>query len=84
MKDLSEYLKKFKITLFKNEDTIEIIREIIKTTTSIDLKLNDIYIKDNVVYIKANPLYKNIIFLKKKIILKTLSEKKLLYITELR
>jgi len=84
MKDLSEYLNKFKVTLFKNEDKIEVMREIINTVTCLDLKPNDISIKGDCVYIQATPLYKNEIFLNKKKIIEKFKEKNLSYITELR
>lgn len=84
MKDLSEYLKKFKLTLFKNEDVIEVIRNTINATTHLDLSPNDIQLKGDVVYIKTNPISKNEIFFQKKKIISILHEKGVSKIVDLR
>lgn len=66
---ITNFLEKFKLILFKKEEFYNIISKIIFNNTKIKTEINSIKIKNTIIYIEKNPIYKNEILIKKNKIL---------------
>lgn len=72
---ISDFLEKFKKTLFQKEEIYKIISEEIYKKTNILIKLNLIKIKNNIIFLDCSPVLKNEILINQKEILISLKNR---------
>lgn len=84
MENIESFLKRFKKIVSSNEDSQKVIIGVIKNLLGVDLKEENFDIKNGVLYIRAKPIIKNEIYFHKEKILKTLQEKGVLHVKDLR
>lgn len=72
MFDINRFLDKFKGQVKEGNSNIENIIIVLKKHTNLDFKKEDLEVKNGVLYIKTTPTKKNLIFIKKHLILEDL------------
>lgn len=71
---ITNFLDKFKKILFKKEETVFVLQEILLKEIGLNISNKDIVVKTPLVIINGSPVFKNELFLKKEKILKTLND----------
>lgn len=71
---ISGFLDKFKDVVFKNENQLNSIKEVIKKHISFDIDKNSVSTKGSIIYIKSSPLVKNEILIHKSGILSDIND----------
>jgi len=84
MKNLSDYLKKFKLILSDKTDEIRILQSVFRDSIGVEIPNSQISIRSGVVYVTASPIIKNKIYLAKENVLSCVKEQGLQSITEIR
>jgi hypothetical protein len=74
MKNIGDFLSRFKIIRSPKQNREEVVR-IIQGVLKIDITESDIEIKNKIVFIQCHPAIKTAIFLKKEVILEQIKEK---------
>ncbi len=77
MKSISNLLSKFTKLINDSKEKIEIIRQVIKENTGIEIPAESITQQKNTLFIAVHPAVKSDIFLNKDKILKALKEQKI-------
>lgn len=75
MIEIKDLLARFKNTLFSEEVKRNLIMEVLKEETGLQINFENIKIKDNIVYLNIKPIYKNEILFKKEKIFEKLRER---------
>lgn len=84
MENISAYLKKFRATLFKGEESRRTVKEEIEKVVGVLLEERDVEIKGDTVFVNASPALKSELFLKKTALLKNIRERGIISVKELR
>lgn len=84
MKNLSDYLLRFKKVLFDKTSEIRVIQKVLKELYGVDIIDSQITIKEKTIFLSISPLLKNKIFLSKEKVLIVLQNEGLSSITEIR
>ncbi len=74
MKNIGDFLSRFKIIRSPKQNREEVVR-MIQGVLKIDITESDIEIKNKIVFIQCHPAIKTAIFLKKQVILEQIKEK---------
>ncbi len=75
MKNIADFLNKFKIIVKNKSDLKEIVTGVFFEETKIKLEDSDYKIKNGTIYLNIKPIYKNEIFFKKEKILEKINSK---------
>ncbi len=84
MKNLSDYLIRFKKVLFDKTSEIRVIQKVFKDLYGVDILDSQITIQGKIIFLSTSPLLKNKIFLSKEKIVSLLQKEGLTSITEIR
>lgn len=73
MNNLSSFLQRFKKILSLRAIESGVIVDVMKKTLGVDINPSDVKIKNGVLYVNTSPIIKNMIFLKKKLLLQNIN-----------